>query len=77
MKMEEKAESWIWICIGTGVTVLWLIYKMRKAQKEEKERASGVPRGNSGWPLLGETLDFIASGYTSRPVTFMEKRKSL
>ncbi|KAL3377956.1 hypothetical protein AABB24_004065 [Solanum stoloniferum] len=77
VKMEEKAENWIWICMGTGVAVLWLIYKMRKKQNEEKERASGVPRGSSGWPLLGETLDFIASGYTSRPVTFMEKRKSL
>lgn len=72
--MEEKAENWIWICM---VAVLWLIYKMRKKQNEEKERAIGVPRGNSGWPLLGETLDFIASGCSSRPVTFMEKRKSL
>lgn len=72
--MEEKSENWIWICM---VTVFWLIYKIRKKQKEDKEREIGVPRGNSGWPLLGETLDFIASGYTSRPVTFMEKRKSL
>lgn len=74
VKMEEKSENWIWICM---VTVFWLIYKIRKKQKEDKEREIGVPRGNSGWPLLGETLDFIASGYTSRPVTFMEKRKSL
>ncbi|KAM3285781.1 3-epi-6-deoxocathasterone 23-monooxygenase CYP90C1 [Capsicum chacoense] len=80
--MEEKVkgelESWIWICIGTGVvTAVWFIYKMRKIEKEEKEREIGIPRGNSGWPFIGETLDFIASGYTARPVTFMEKRKSL
>ncbi|CAK8562191.1 unnamed protein product [Lathyrus sativus] len=36
-----------------------------------------VPKGNKGWPLLGETLDFIACGYTSNPLSFMEKRKSL
>ncbi|KAK6125714.1 hypothetical protein DH2020_040547 [Rehmannia glutinosa] len=30
-----------------------------------------------GWPLIGETLEFIASAYTSKPVTFMDKRKSL
>ncbi|KAK7406764.1 hypothetical protein VNO78_08395 [Psophocarpus tetragonolobus] len=36
-----------------------------------------VPKGNSGWPLIGETLDFIASCYTSTPVSFLEKRKSL
>ncbi|XP_071693406.1 3-epi-6-deoxocathasterone 23-monooxygenase CYP90C1 [Rutidosis leptorrhynchoides] len=35
------------------------------------------PRGSSGWPLIGETIEFIAAGYTSRPVTFMEKRKSI
>ncbi|KAK9164251.1 hypothetical protein Syun_005153 [Stephania yunnanensis] len=36
-----------------------------------------IPRGNQGWPFIGETLDFIACGYSSRPVSFMEKRKSL
>ncbi|CAN0919168.1 3-epi-6-deoxocathasterone 23-monooxygenase CYP90C1 [Linum grandiflorum] len=36
-----------------------------------------VPKGNLGWPLIGETLDFIACGYTSRPVSFMDTRKSL
>ncbi|KAL2520477.1 3-epi-6-deoxocathasterone 23-monooxygenase [Forsythia ovata] len=44
--------------------------------KREEEK-NGVPRGSSGWPFIGETLEFIACGYTSRPVTFMEKRKSL
>lgn len=39
--------------------------------------SSKIPRGTSGWPVIGETLEFIASGYSSRPVTFMEKRKSL
>ncbi|KAK4346885.1 hypothetical protein RND71_033224 [Anisodus tanguticus] len=77
LKMTGEAESWIWICIATGVAIGWLIYMMRKKQKEEEEMESGVPRGSSGWPVIGETLDFIASGYTSRPVTFMEKRKSL
>ncbi|CAN1122089.1 3-epi-6-deoxocathasterone 23-monooxygenase CYP90C1 [Linum perenne] len=36
-----------------------------------------VPKGNLGWPFIGETLDFIACGYTSRPVSFMDTRKSL
>ncbi|KAK9129770.1 hypothetical protein Sjap_010257 [Stephania japonica] len=36
-----------------------------------------IPRGNQGWPFIGETLDFIACGYSSRPLSFMEKRKSL
>ncbi|KAK2408962.1 cytochrome P450 90A1 [Trifolium repens] len=45
---------------------------MKKNMKKGK-----IPKGNKGWPLLGETLDFIACGYTSNPVSFMEKRKSL
>lgn len=45
--------------------------------KQKKKKKGKVPRGNKGWPLLGETLEFIACGYTSNPVSFMEKRKSL
>uniref|UniRef100_A0A803PFH7 22alpha-hydroxysteroid 23-monooxygenase n=1 Tax=Cannabis sativa TaxID=3483 RepID=A0A803PFH7_CANSA len=33
--------------------------------------------GNKGWPVLGETIEFIASGFTSQPVSFMEKRRSM
>lgn len=73
----ESGGSLVWIGIATVVAVGWFIYKMRKRQKEKKDTNRGIPRGNSGWPLLGETLEFIASGYTSRPVSFMEKRKSL
>ncbi|XP_074295168.1 3-epi-6-deoxocathasterone 23-monooxygenase CYP90C1-like [Silene latifolia] len=36
-----------------------------------------VPKGSRGWPFIGETLEFIASSYTSKPVSFMHKRKSL
>lgn len=52
----------------------WCWYKSIK--NKAKEEGSGVPRGNPGWPVIGETLDFIASGWSSRPVSFMEKRKS-
>ncbi|GMN29286.1 hypothetical protein TIFTF001_002375 [Ficus carica] len=44
---------------------------------KRKEARLRIPKGNLGWPLLGETIDFIACGYTSRPVSFMEKRRSL
>ncbi|KAF3596203.1 hypothetical protein DY000_02027995 [Brassica cretica] len=36
-----------------------------------------IPKGSLGWPVIGETLAFIACGYSSRPVSFMDKRKSL
>ncbi|XVF15836.1 hypothetical protein REPUB_Repub09cG0190600 [Reevesia pubescens] len=59
-----------------GIFVGWFWYKNNK-DENKKMKKSGVPKGNLGWPFIGETLDFIASGYTSRPVSFMDKRKFL
>ncbi|MCI45224.1 3-epi-6-deoxocathasterone 23-monooxygenase-like, partial [Trifolium medium] len=52
------------------------VKKENKVMKKNMKKGK-IPKGNKGWPLLGETLDFIACGYTSNPVSFMEKRKSL
>ena len=65
-----------WVLIGIVVSVFCL-YKVMRKNKEEREKKNWIPRGSSGWPLLGETLDFIACGYSSRPVSFMEKRAAL
>nr|ASW22753.1 3-epi-6-deoxocathasterone 23-monooxygenase [Eschenbachia blinii] len=83
--MKWVFGKWEIICI---VVILgWLLYKymmivkIYTKQEEEEESGGGgevkPPRGSSGWPLIGETIEFIAAGYTSRPVTFMEKRKSI
>lgn len=75
-----------WI-IGVWVLIIFLMswWFLCGSMKKEKEINNMVvtkgkvviPKGNSGWPLIGETLDYIASGYSSCPVTFLEKRKSL
>ncbi|XP_061345663.1 3-epi-6-deoxocathasterone 23-monooxygenase CYP90C1 [Gastrolobium bilobum] len=64
---------WVVMCIIILLTSWWFLC----GKKKNKVTKGKIPKGKSGWPLLGETLDFIASGYTSRPVTFLEKRKSL
>ncbi|GLT82708.1 hypothetical protein SLE2022_010660 [Rubroshorea leprosula] len=65
--------EWSWVLLmGLVMGLFW--YKKKMDRMENK---SGVPKGNLGWPLIGETLDFIASGYSSRPVSFMDKRKFL
>ncbi|XP_044497752.1 3-epi-6-deoxocathasterone 23-monooxygenase CYP90C1-like [Mangifera indica] len=69
--MVFAKECWVLISI---ITVAWLLW-CKKQNKIKKK--SGVPKGNLGWPFIGETLDFIACGYTSQPVSFMDKRKSL
>ncbi|KAK2355627.1 cytochrome P450 [Trifolium repens] len=62
-----------------GIFLCWWYLCAKKENKVMKKNMKNgkIPKGNKGWPLLGETLDFIACGYTSNPVSFMEKRKSL
>lgn len=68
----------LWFLMGTFLLCWWFLFMKKKKNKVKMNKKKGkVPRGNKGWPLLGETLDFIACGYTSNPVSFMEKRKSL
>lgn len=74
--------GWIlgcWVLVGILVGSLYWFNKEKKNQnKKDREIQKGqVPKGQLGWPFIGETLDFIACGYTSRPVSFMEKRRSL
>ncbi|KAJ0683504.1 putative 3-epi-6-deoxocathasterone 23-monooxygenase [Helianthus annuus] len=80
MKWAFGVGNWELIC--TLVFLGFLFYKyfmVRRYGLNNKPAESGLqpPRGTAGWPLIGETIEFIASGYTSRPVSFMEKRKSL
>ncbi|XP_073151464.1 3-epi-6-deoxocathasterone 23-monooxygenase CYP90C1 [Henckelia pumila] len=79
LPFSEFLNGWLSLVILSSVVVLYA-FKLLKNRGEEDERehkAFVLPRGNRGWPLIGETLDFIASGYSAKPVSFMEKRKSL
>jgi len=71
----------LWTLMGVFVCCWYWLLCVKKENsnrvKQKKKKKGKVPRGNKGWPLLGETLEFIACGYTSNPVSFMEKRKSL
>ncbi|KAB2036589.1 hypothetical protein ES319_D03G011900v1 [Gossypium barbadense] len=85
---ESKEDMGLLIIIISLMGVVWFWYKMKKMMRKEdrgtnKSGGSGgggggvVPKGNLGWPFIGETLHFIASGYSSQPVSFMDKRKLL
>ncbi|XP_042495258.1 3-epi-6-deoxocathasterone 23-monooxygenase CYP90C1 [Macadamia integrifolia] len=67
------------IVMGWWFSWKWITNKKKNNLEMEKKDVGGsrVPKGSLGWPFIGETLDFIISGYSSRPVSFMEKRKSL
>ncbi|KAL6222328.1 hypothetical protein ACLB2K_005720 [Fragaria x ananassa] len=76
-----------WVLVGIflgSICYYRFISSSNKSKEKEKENYQDeyvkgrpqVPKGRLGWPLIGETLDFIACGYTSRPVSFMENRTS-
>ncbi|XXG76793.1 hypothetical protein AAC387_Pa08g1078 [Persea americana] len=69
--------SWVsglWVL----ASIMWCwFWWWKKKVKGTNGESSGVPKGSLGWPFIGETLEFIACGYTSRPVTFMDKRRAL
>jgi 3-epi-6-deoxocathasterone 23-monooxygenase len=67
----------LWSLMGIFLCWWYLCAKKENKVMKKNMKKGKIPKGNKGWPLLGETLDFIACGYTSNPVSFMEKRKSL
>ncbi|CAK9320708.1 unnamed protein product [Citrullus colocynthis] len=67
--MEWVLGFWVWF---VSVILGWFWLKKKHIGNKD-----GIPKGNLGWPFFGETLQFISSGYSSCPVTFMDKRKSL
>ncbi|XP_010487143.1 PREDICTED: 3-epi-6-deoxocathasterone 23-monooxygenase [Camelina sativa] len=38
---------------------------------------SKFPQGSLGWPVLGETIEFVSSAYSNHPESFMDKRRLL
>ncbi|RRT61357.1 hypothetical protein B296_00031414 [Ensete ventricosum] len=36
-----------------------------------------LPAGSPGWPLVGETFEFVSCAYSPRPESFMDKRRLL
>ncbi|KZV15635.1 3-epi-6-deoxocathasterone 23-monooxygenase [Dorcoceras hygrometricum] len=79
MEQLPFSESWVFLVVIVSSVVVFYASKLLKnrGEDEREQKAFVVPRGNRGWPLIGETLDFIASGYSANPVSFMEKRKSM
>ncbi|OEL28816.1 Cytochrome P450 90D2 [Dichanthelium oligosanthes] len=65
----------LWTLLSRSRLLLAVFWpgRRRGASKE----AARLPPGSFGWPLAGETLDFVSCAYSSRPEAFVDKRRLL
>jgi steroid 3-oxidase len=47
----------------------------RTRRRPVKEEKAQLPPGSFGWPVVGETLDFVSCAYSPRPEAFVDKRR--
>ncbi|URE42360.1 cytochrome P450 [Musa troglodytarum] len=60
---------------AASVTLLATVIITRTwGMKRSGQRGHRLPAGCRGWPLVGETLQFVSCAYSPRPERFMDKR---
>ncbi|KAH9288449.1 hypothetical protein KI387_032566 [Taxus chinensis] len=84
--MESVGRLWRSCCCYDGVQA-WMFFFMVGIASlmflvwskvgEFRGKRTGLPLGTLGWPLIGESLEFISCGYSTRPESFMDKRRLL
>lgn len=66
-----------WVATTVTVVLATILWNELRRRRRRRKRAAQVPRGSFGWPLIGETLDFVSCAYSPRPESFMDKRRLL
>ncbi|KAL2899531.1 3-epi-6-deoxocathasterone 23-monooxygenase [Bienertia sinuspersici] len=59
----------------TKLKFLFLSFNNNQFTKTSKTTMSKLPSGNLGWPIIGETMEFISCAYSDHPESFMDKRR--
>ncbi|XP_068668974.1 3-epi-6-deoxocathasterone 23-monooxygenase CYP90C1-like [Aristolochia californica] len=62
-----------WILLVLSGFLSFLLFWFWRRQSERKQ----TPEGCLGWPLIGETIEFVACARSSNPLSFMQKRRAL
>ncbi|PAN32750.1 hypothetical protein PAHAL_5G509200 [Panicum hallii] len=87
------APAWVavvalWTLLAAAAVGLWTLLSRstllpavswpgRRRGASDNKEAARLPPGSFGWPLVGETLDFVSCAYSSRPEAFVDKRRLL
>lgn len=70
--------SWLTVALVTALVLRLSLYELyRKKEKRGAGRGARVPHGSNGWPFIGESLDFISCALSSKPESFVDKRRML
>ncbi|KAJ0515148.1 putative 3-epi-6-deoxocathasterone 23-monooxygenase [Helianthus annuus] len=80
--MDFTTTTTTFVFVSATVLFLFTVLFINKCRSLESPSSVVVNTkkillGSMGWPFIGETLDFIACGYTDRPQSFMDKRRQL
>ncbi|KAF8663255.1 hypothetical protein HU200_055865 [Digitaria exilis] len=68
---------WTTLLVAAAFVLWTLLFRGRLRRGASKETTARLPPGSFGWPLVGETLDFVSCAYSSRPEAFVDKRRLL
>uniref|UniRef100_A0A0D9UXX1 Cytochrome P450 90D2 n=1 Tax=Leersia perrieri TaxID=77586 RepID=A0A0D9UXX1_9ORYZ len=69
------ATSWLTAAAATAIAAVAIVLIVWRTRR--RRRRPGLPPGSFGWPLVGETLDFVSCAYSPHPESFVDKRRSL
>ncbi|MED6140936.1 hypothetical protein PIB30_098422, partial [Stylosanthes scabra] len=70
----------IWVVFVIILSLVIFFYKSRisnKLKSKHSDHQHQLPLGTLGWPLIGETIQFVSSAYSDRPESFVDKRRRL
>ncbi|RWW50264.1 hypothetical protein BHE74_00043490, partial [Ensete ventricosum] len=73
-KMDRLMMMMIWATL-MALLMAAIISQTRKLRRSHKR--ARLPAGSPGWPLVGETFEFVSCAYSPRPESFMDKRRLL
>ncbi|KAL8153263.1 hypothetical protein V2J09_011023 [Rumex salicifolius] len=59
----------------TIITTIIRRLKSRILRRPSGDTSQRLPPGSLGWPVVGETMEFISCAYSDRPESFMDERR--
>ncbi|XP_064983201.1 cytochrome P450 90D2 isoform X4 [Musa acuminata AAA Group] len=71
-RMDRLMMIWATLMVLLMAAIISQTRRMRRSHKRAR-----LPAGSPGWPLVGETFEFVSCAYSPRPESFMDKRRLL